>query len=108
MSDQWIKIYRASSPIEAELLGGLLRAEGIKVHIPNNPSAGGVGELPADAIETAIYVLPQSTDAAKQILTVYEQNSANNAEWCCSACGELNPASFEECWQCQQERPTTD
>jgi len=45
MSDQWIKIYRASSPIEAELLGGLLRAEGIQVHVPNNPSAGGVGEL---------------------------------------------------------------
>ncbi|MEO0588222.1 MAG: hypothetical protein AAF078_11335 [Planctomycetota bacterium] len=26
-------------------------------------------------------------------------------EWCCAACGEMNPGHFEVCWNCTADRP---
>lgn len=98
MNDEWIVAYYAKDPIEAELLKGLLENQSITVQMPANGMIGGVGELPADAIETPLKVKPQDYDKAREILHAYEQDAS--VEMICPACGELNFSNFELCWSC--------
>ncbi|CUS49166.1 MAG: protein of unknown functin DUF2007 [Idiomarinaceae bacterium HL-53] len=97
----WTQVYLAASPVEANLLVGLLEAEGITAGMRGHGLTGGLGELPMDALQTPIYAPPNQHEKAKQVLRNYEQNTGT--EWTCNACGELNGSEFEICWSCQAE-----
>jgi len=97
----WIEVYRAADPVEAELLAGLLRSQAIPAQAQENRSGGGIGELPADAIATAIKVRTRDYDHALAILKTYE--TRQHEEWICPTCQERQAVSFEVCWQCGTE-----
>lgn len=106
MSDtafDWLNVYQAANPVEAELLAGMLNSQGIKAKVTPNLASGGVGELAADAMATRIQVRAFEYEMARTLLTRYEQQSTE-AEWTCSTCNERQAPSFEVCWQCGEER----
>ncbi len=98
MSDEWQIVYYAANPIEAQLLKGMLASENINVSMNENSMIGGVGELPADAIETALKVPSQQYTEARKLLDNYE-NSEQEAIYC-PQCKEQNFSNFEVCWNC--------
>ncbi|WP_404400857.1 DUF2007 domain-containing protein [Idiomarina seosinensis] len=98
MNDEWIVAYYAKDPIEAGLLKGLLESQSITVQMQNNGMIGGIGELPADAIETPLKVKPEDYDKAREILQAYEQEES--VEQLCNHCHEINFSNFELCWNC--------
>lgn len=107
MSDtpfDWINVYQAANPVEAELLAGMLNSQGIKAKVSPNLASGGVGELAVDAMATRLQVRVIDYEQARTLLTSYEQQSSE-AEWTCANCGEQQAPSFEMCWQCGEERP---
>lgn len=99
----WITVYHAANPVEAELVAGLLRSQGLSAGVKNNSSTGAIGELPADALETAIAVAPQHDKQARSVIHSYEQNAGR--EWYCQNCGETQPGSYEICWNCGGNSP---
>ncbi|WP_157980983.1 DUF2007 domain-containing protein [Idiomarina tyrosinivorans] len=102
---QKVIAYYAANPIEAELVIGLLQTKGISAAVNSNSSAGGIGELPADVLETAIQVPVSQLSAAREIINDYETANHSN-EWFCQNCQEKNPGSFEFCWSCQTPQPS--
>ncbi len=99
----WVRAYSAANPMEAELLAGLLRQNGIEAGLRSQGLMGGIGELPLDALHTPVWVDPENLEPARRILIAYEGKQEEPA-WTCANCGELNEASFELCWQCGQVR----
>jgi hypothetical protein len=64
-------IYEASHTIEANLLKGLLEAEGIEVFVNGEYLQGGVGDLPVSGIIT-LSVEEDDADAALKTIEAYE------------------------------------
>lgn len=65
-------IYRGSDYIEAHLLAGLLRQQGIEVFLQGAMLQGGLGELPALGHLT-LMVDEADRDAAKHLIARYER-----------------------------------
>ncbi|AVJ57221.1 hypothetical protein C5610_13525 [Idiomarina sp. OT37-5b] len=101
MSDEWLTVYYAANPLEAQLLKGLLETQQITVRMTDNGMVGGIGELPADAIETPLKVQAEQYEQARKILTNYEQD--RQLEITCPHCQETNFSNFEVCWQCGKD-----
>lgn len=95
-------LYTAANTIEAHLLAGLLRGEGIKVRLDSDLLMGGVGDLPTEVQQVRIWCSPFHLDAAKAILADYFENKGG--DWYCRHCGEANGAAFELCWHCAFSR----
>lgn len=98
MSDEWQIVYYAANPIEAQLLKGMLENENIQVSMNENSMIGGVGELPADAIETALKVPTEQYHLARHLLEIYEKSDEQVVF--CPHCQEQNFTNFEICWSC--------
>jgi hypothetical protein len=67
-----IPIFRGSDYIEAHLLTGLLRQQGIEVFLQGALLQGGLGELPALG-HLAIMVDEADREAAKRLIAAYER-----------------------------------
>lgn len=102
VQSDWIMIYSAANLIEAELLAGLLRQQGICAGVRSQMLGGGIGELPLDALYTPVWVPPNQADTARQVIHNYEASAKQTSVWHCPHCGEDNESSFELCWQCMQ------
>jgi len=100
---EWIKVYAASHLLEAHNLKGMLQAMGIEVRLKGEGLIAGAGELPPQETEVALWVEVGDFGAARKALEAFESPSAES--WFCSRCGEKNEASFEFCWNCQQNAP---
>lgn len=97
-NEEWQIVYYAANPLEAQLLKGMLESEDIVVQMNENAMIGGVGELPADAIETALKVRIEQFTKARELLAQYEANQQQ--EIYCPNCQEQNFSNFEVCWNC--------
>lgn len=99
----WVEVYLAANPVEANLLVGLLHSEGIPAGLKGIGVAGGIGELPADALQTPIFAPATRKAEAKTVLRDYENNGQAQhklQDWTCSECDEINGSAFEVCWSC--------
>lgn len=67
-----ISVYSSSNYIEAHLLAGLLRQQGIDVFVRGAHLQGGIGELPAMG-HLALMVNEQDRTAAELIIARYER-----------------------------------
>ena len=99
-SQPYTQVYRAANAGEGHLLQGLLEQHGIEVHISGESLAGGIGELPASALEVDLHVPADRLDEARLLIEQYEENRKLDGDWHCGECGETNPLSFELCWKC--------
>lgn len=97
-NEEWQIVYYAANPLEAQLLKGMLESAEIAVRMNENSMLGGVGELPADAIETALKVPIEQFSKARDLLARYEANQQH--EIYCPYCQEQNFSNFEVCWNC--------
>lgn len=67
-----ISIFRGSDYVEAHLLAGLLRQQGIEVFLQGALLQGGLGELPAVGHLT-LMVDEDDREAAKRLIAAYER-----------------------------------
>jgi hypothetical protein len=105
-SDNFVRVYRAANATEAHVIRGLLEQHDIKVRLLGESLSSGFGELPAEVIEVEIHVPSGYRQFARQLIDEYEIRPSVAADrandWKCKACGELNPATFGLCWNCQR------
>ncbi|MCL4410596.1 MAG: DUF2007 domain-containing protein [Gammaproteobacteria bacterium] len=95
----WVEVYSAAHAIEAQMLVGLLQANGLQAGLRGLSMGGAIGEVPLDALATAIYTPPEQKARAYGVIISYEASS--ETPWTCPQCQEENGGQFEFCWQCQ-------
>ena len=99
-------IYHPADPVEAEILKSYLAAHGIACSIFGAGLWGGRGELPASPdMRLMLHDLRDQT-RAEELLRQYERRRHAHGAWHCS-CGETSPVTFESCWQCGSDRPSS-
>lgn len=100
-----ICVHRVTSPIEANLVKGLLENEGIPVEITGEGLVGAYSGLPK-VCEVRVLVPRTHRSAAEAIIRSYESRSEEppGDPWICGDCGEANEPQFEICWRCGHSR----
>ena len=82
----------------------IVASSGIEVIVKNEYAAGGVGDLsPFDAWMELWVCNDEDYDSACRVIETALSNDGD-PEWTCSQCDEINDASFDVCWQCQNEK----
>lgn len=109
-------LYTSRDSMEASLLEAMLEGAGIAVRLSGGNAAMGFGELPSDALQVEIWVPATELEQGARLLEAHwksrkessgKGSGEGNAQgrpataWSCAACGELNEASFDLCWNCQ-------
>lgn len=97
-------LYLAADPIEAQILRDYLRDNGIAVRIDGEHLWSARGELPMEY--PRLYLLDAADEPqARALLAEYERRANDPSIWRC-VCGETVPLHFEQCWNCQTDRPS--
>ncbi|TCI04043.1 DUF2007 domain-containing protein [Corallincola luteus] len=97
-----MRLYQAANALEANLLKGMLQAEGFDIQLRGENLAGAAGELPLSVQQVDLFIVEKDYQDALRLLSRYEGNS--KTEWFCHHCGEKNGSNFELCWQCGQPK----
>ena len=97
-------IYKAANSREAHFIKGLLKQYSIESELLGENLSIGVGELPVDVLQVDILVPKDQIKKSKNIISDYENNLSLNEkeDWECSSCKNINPPSFEICWNCKK------
>ena len=99
------KIYKAANSYEAHFIKGLLKKHSIESKLLGENLSIGMGELPIDVIQVEILVPKEHLKESTKIISNYEQNlslDTNKKNWKCPSCSNINPSSFEICWNCKK------
>ena len=99
-----IRLYRAANLPEAHLIKDLLAQEGIESFVFNENAQSGAGQLPLTEIYPEVWVAKDRDLAnARSVVQRFEKSATSPAavDRVCGACGQMNPAGFEICWNCQ-------
>ena len=97
-------IYKAANSCEAHFIKGLLKQYKIESELLGENLFIGVGELPVDVLQIDILVPKDQIKKSKNIISNYENNLSldeSKEDWVCCYCKEINPSSFEICWNCK-------
>lgn len=98
-------VYTHPNPIVVAQARSTLEHAGIDCTLRNEFAMGAIGELaPIDAWPELWVVKDRDGERAQRLLESSRQ-AVQGAEWCCSNCQQVNPATFELCWHCATERP---
>ena len=98
-------IYKAANSHEAHFITVLLKQYSIESELLGENLSIGVGELPVDVLQVDILVPKDQIKKSKNIISDYENNLSldeNNENWECLSCKNINPSSFEICWNCRK------
>lgn len=98
-------IYKAASSHEAHFIMGLLKKYSIESKLLGENLSIGIGELPIDVLQVKISVPKNQVKKAEEIISNYEDNLCSEQgekNWECSHCKNINPPSFEICWNCEK------
>lgn len=100
------KVYLAADPINAEIAKDLLAGHGIEAHVRNQYLWGGMGDLPADVYPSVWVDEADDYDAARRLVLELERGPIRTGRpWQCPKCDEYLDAQFEQCWNCQTQKP---
>jgi hypothetical protein len=97
-------LYRARGPADVYLLVAALDAAGVASTLRGEARVGLAGAIPVRDAAPEVWVAEHDRAAAVAVLRAFEGPALVHPEWRCARCGELNPASFQLCWQCDTER----
>ena len=89
---------RFTTPIEANIVRGLIERAGITVQLDGESLVGAYAGVPRVG-DVRLMVRQADLDAVERILEAYDQRESE-PEWVCPTCGETNGGRFEICWQC--------
>ena len=82
----------------------ILESHGLDVVLKNEFASSAIGEVSPFDTWVEIWVR-NDADYSKAVAILGSALSAEDAiEWQCNQCKEMNDASFEMCWKCQNER----
>ncbi|MDB3868637.1 DUF2007 domain-containing protein [Candidatus Marinimicrobia bacterium] len=98
-------IYKAANSHEAHFIAGLLKSYSIESKLLGENLSVGIGELPIDVLQVDILVPRNQIKKSKDIISDYENNLSldeSKGSWECISCDEINPPSFEICWNCKK------
>ena len=95
------KVFIAEHVGEASLIRSYLEQRGIPSQLRNEYTSSVIGELPFMTSSPELWVDSSLAQEAKSLIDELTQNSAQGADWDCSACDEPNPGNFSSCWNCQ-------
>ena len=96
------QVYCSDDRLKVMNYKNLIENTGIEVTLNNEYSAG--GSVPGDHLWLELWV--NNSDYDKSIKLLDSLNTQlNKEEWVCKSCKEINDASFEICWKCQNVAP---
>lgn len=82
----------------------ILENSGIEVTLKNEFAGGGSGDLSFLSTWLEAWVVnDEDYDMAMEIIRISLSNN-NTKDWVCDNCNETNDASFDLCWNCQDEQ----
>ena len=97
-------IYKAENSYEAHFIKGLLKKYSIESKLLGENLSIGIGELPVDVLQVDILVPKDQIEKSRNIISDHENNllaNKNKENWECPFCKNMNPRSFEICWNCK-------
>jgi predicted RNA-binding Zn-ribbon protein involved in translation (DUF1610 family) len=103
------RVYEARDPAEAELVKGLLEAEGIVGTVQQGALETIFGEMAGNS-ETlpSVWVRESDVDTARKIIEEFNRVGlpvgSTGSNWTCPGCGETLEAQFSSCWKCNTAR----
>ena len=81
----------------------ILENENIQSVLKNEFISGAAGDLSPFDTWQELWVEDKDISKAENLLLSLAENNSST-EWTCSACGEVNGAAFDICWNCQKDR----
>jgi len=94
------QVYTSDDRLKAMNYKNIIENTGIKVTLKNEYTA--CGSVPGDYLWLELWVDNLDYDNSINALESLKIK-ANDKEWTCKSCNEINDASFEICWKCQSE-----
>lgn len=93
-----VVVFSSLNLAEVHLIRGTLTREGIPSRIKSSMLAPLAGEVPMDDARTELYVAASLVEKALEIIR--SAQALEGPDRPCPQCGEMNPISFELCWNC--------
>ena len=104
------EVYSAANVTEAHLIQGLLERGSIETNLSGENLSTIWGGLRTDFSQVDILVDEEKYAEAVEIISNYEeilkQPAQDGKSWQCEECNNVNPETFEICWNCQANRLT--
>ena len=99
-----LQIRSSLNSTEMHNLKNVLEANGISCEVRGESRRSVMGEIPISESFVELWLLDDSQEeAARQILS--GPLSASSTPWTCPKCAEPIEAEFDQCWNCQANRP---
>ena len=83
----------------------LLELQGVEVILKNEFASSVIGEVSAFDAWVEVWVLNDDDYEKSCSLIENSLSKEDDEEWRCSRCKEVNDASFELCWNCNEPVP---
>ena len=98
------KVYSASNSAEAHIIQGLLECELIETQLSGENLSSIWGGLQTDFNKVDVLVNEEKYSKSIEIIYNYEEtlkkSHQDGKSWVCEACKNINPSTFEICWNC--------
>jgi len=109
------KVFTGKDSVEAHYVCDLLQERGIWAVVMGENLEAALGAIPPTYdTSPAVWVRPEEAEAAKAFVAEYTEKEMTPAgesqgkTWQCPNCGEMIDQQFDQCWNCQAQRPTGD
>lgn len=101
-------IYTHQNSLLVENAKNTLEQSGISCETKNTSLQSGFGELSGIDTWPEVWIL-NNRDAVKAKKIIHDLSTVEHdaKQWTCTACNEVNEASFDLCWQCQKIAPVS-
>ena len=102
------QLHAARHAVEAHIVCGFLRAQGIAAEVRGEHLTSGWGELPVDVCSVWVTDDKQFDHANELLVALLKGTFArtfSGEAWRCAQGGENLEGQFTECWNCGARRP---
>ncbi len=96
-------VYSNENSFLVNNIKNLIEAQNIEVFLKNEFAQGAMGEIsPLDTWPEIWVIDDNDYDRVMKIVDSSQKRPISH-DWICNQCQESNDASFEVCWNCQQD-----
>lgn len=97
-------IYTNENRLLVSNVKNILENAGVPAVLKNEFASSGLGDLAA--LDTWLEVWVSNDEDYEKAINILNLtlSTKNTDEWVCSKCHEVNAASFDFCWNCENER----
>lgn len=106
------KVYASPDCTQIEIVGQLLRDEGIESRVFNEQTSAVLGDIPFFRAFPEIWVRKEDESSAKAVVARFESGQVRDERksepWTCPECSQSIEGQFTECWSCTVDDPRDD